>query len=382
MEFFNTLPGIDAALQGWGGIAAAFLLFTLFVTVLLGTARGRARQAEQLGRLTETAERLAAAQATLTGRVEQSQVTMQMQIEALASRVDGGLDGLGVRTEGVLLAVHERLAVIDAARRTIGELNSHVIDLKQVLSNKQARGAFGEQQLVDLVAAALPPDGYRLQAQLSNGLRADCLILLPSPPGPIAVDAKFPLESYQALQYATDEPARLRAARAFSADVGKHIRDIAEKYMIAGETAESAILFLPSEAVYAELHARHRNIVEESFRRRVWIVSPTTLWATLHTLRAVLRDVRLKDAARRLQGELDALLGDLKRLDEGAHRLDRHFAHAADDLHRLRLTARAIAARAERIDPSAIEAEPFPDPAPAPQGESPLRPMDDGPQAA
>jgi len=362
MTLSQLVPNIDAGSLPWLALAAAGLVLALLILAALWAAGRRARQGERLARLTDTAERLAAQQATLTGRVEQSQTALQLQIEALASRVDGSLDGLGVRTEGVLQAVHERLAVIDAARRSIGELNSHVIDLKQVLSNKQARGAFGEMQLIDLVAAVLPPDGYRLQAQLSNGMRADCLILLPAPPGPIAVDAKFPLESYQALQAAADEPARIRAARAFSADVGKHIRDIAEKYIIAGETAESAILFLPSEAVYAELHARHRNIVEESFRRRVWIVSPTTLWATLNTVRAALKDVRLKAAAQRLQGELDALIADLARLDERAQTVERHFVQTTDDLRQLRLTATAVAARAGRIDPSAIETEPTPTP--------------------
>ncbi len=354
---FDDFFGPEAVSIPWPALAAALLLGAVLLLAGLLLA-GRRREREHLSHLADTAERLTAAQATLTGRVEQSHASLQLQIEALAGRVDSSLDGFGVRTEGVLQAVHERLAVIDAARHAIGDLSSHVIDLKQVMSNKQARGAFGEIQLADLIAAVLPPDAYRLQAQLSNGLRADCLVLLPAPPGPMAIDAKFPLESYQAMQAARDEPARLRAARAFSADVGRHLRDIAEKYIIAGETAESAMMFLPSEAVYAELHARHRNIVEESFRRRVWIVSPTTLWATLNTVRAALRDVRLRAAAHRLQSELDALIADLGRLDERADALDRHFAQTADDLRRLRTAAAAAADRARRIDPAMIETDP------------------------
>ncbi len=357
---FDDFFGPEAVSIPWPALAAALLLCAviLLAGVLFAAVTGRRRERERLSHLAETAERLAATQATLTGRVEQSHASLQLQVEALAGRVDSSLDGFGVRTEGVLQAVHERLAVIDAARHAIADLSSHVIDLKQVMSNKQARGAFGEIQLADLIAAVLPPDAYRLQAQLSNGMRADCLILLPAPPGPMAIDAKFPLESYQAMQAAGDEPARVRAARAFSADVGRHLRDIAEKYIIAGETAESAMMFLPSEAVYAELHARHRNIVEESFRRRVWIVSPTTLWATLNTVRAALRDVRLRAAAHRLQSELDALIADLARLDERADALDRHFAQTAEDLRRLRTTAAAVADRARRIDPAMIEADP------------------------
>jgi DNA recombination protein RmuC len=365
MDLVAILASLDAP-QAMALAAAAGAV--LLLAVLWGRATAqRARQDERLARLAEAAERLSAAQAVLSGRVEQSQTAVQLQIEALAARIDGSLDGLGVRTEGVLQALHERLAVIDAARRSIGELNAHVVDLKQVFSNKQARGAFGEVQLADLIGAVLPPDAYRLQAILSTGVRADCLITLPSPPGPIAIDAKFPLEGYQELMAAPDEAARNRAARRFSADVGRHIRDIAEKYIVAGETADSAIFFLPSEAVYAELHARHRHLVEESFRRRVWIVSPTTLWATLHTLRAVLKDVRLAGAARRLQADLDGLIADLARLQQQAERLDRHFTLAVEDLRQLRLTTAATSARAGRLDPAAVvnaEADGAPPPAP------------------
>jgi DNA recombination protein RmuC len=175
------------------------------------------------------------------------------------------------------------------------------------------------------------------------------------PPGPIAVDAKFPLESYAALRAAADETRRIQAGRAFAADVLRHVKDIEEKYIVPGETADSALLFLPSEAVYAELHANFRNVVEESYRRKVWIVSPTTLWATLHTIRAVLKDVRLREQAGVIQAELRALTADVDRLDERVSKLQRHFEQAQEDVRQIRVSTDKVTRRAETIDERLLE---------------------------
>jgi DNA recombination protein RmuC len=225
-----------------------------------------------------------------------------------------------------------------------------MVELQHVLSNKQARGAFGEVQLHDLVANVLPPSAFTLQATLSNGNRADCLLKLPDPPGAIVVDAKFPLESNTALRHARDEAARIQAGRAFSAAVAKHVRDIEERYIVPGETADSALMFLPSEAVYAEMHANFRAAVEDSFRRRVWIVSPTTLWATLNTVRSILKDVRLREQAGLLQAEMQALHDELGRLDERAGRLQRHLEQGIDDVRQVRRLAGRLSARSARIE--------------------------------
>jgi DNA recombination protein RmuC len=205
-------------------------------------------------------------------------------------------------------------------------------------------------QLRDLVVALLPAPAYAFQATLGNGCRADCLLKLPDPPGPIVVDAKFPLESFRALREAGRPEEKARAGRAFAADVLRHVRDVEAKYIVPGETADAALMFLPSEAVYAEVHGHFTAVVEESFRRKVWIVSPTTLWATLSTLRAVLRDVRLREQAAVIQGELRALGCDVARLDAGAGRLQRHLERAAEDLRQVRAMGERIAARAARID--------------------------------
>jgi DNA recombination protein RmuC len=256
--------------------------------------------------------------------------------------------------------VHERLAVIDAAQSSIHQLSQQVGGLQDLLSNKQARGAFGEVQLHDLVSGLLPPAAFQMQATLSNRYRVDCLLRLPDPPGPIGIDAKFPLESFRALKAAADAPGRARAGRQFAQDVQRHIQDIAAKYIIPGETADSALMFLPSEAVYAELHGQFGAVVEQAFRAKVWIVSPTTLWATLNTVRAVLRDVQLREHAHVIQAELRALAEDLGRLDERASNVQRHFDQALDDVRQIRISADKAAVRAARIDLSRRAAAPPP----------------------
>jgi DNA recombination protein RmuC len=349
------LPAAISAVAGLEvilGIAAGFAVavFLALIVLLVRAERGRGEASLLLARVSELSEAQAAVQAELVGRLTHSQHGVGERLEALAARVGDGLIRQTERTGEQLRVLHERLAVIDAAYKTIGELTTQVGGLQELLANKQARGVFGELQLRDLVAAVLPPANFTLQATLGNGMRADCLLRLPDPPGPIIVDAKFPLESFRALRAARDEAARVRACRSFSQDVLKHVRDIAEKYIVPGETADSAMLFLPSEAVYAELHANFPNVVEESYRRKVWIVSPTTLWATLNTLRAVLRDVRLRQEAHVIHAQLAALIDDLGRLDQRAANLQKHFAQASEDLRQLCLTAEKVAARAGRID--------------------------------
>ncbi|MDH5189268.1 MAG: DNA recombination protein RmuC, partial [Rhodospirillaceae bacterium] len=208
---------------------------------------------------------------------EQLRRTLEERLEAASKRLGDGLSHHTEKTGDAMKQVHERLAVIDVAQKNLTDLSTQVVGLQDILSNKQARGAFGEVQLENLVQDALPPGVYGFQETLSNGRRADCVLHLPNPPGSIVIDSKFPLESYRALVAATDDDSVKIAGRSFSSDVKKHIVDIAEKYIIPGETAESALMFLPSEAVYGELHANFQNLVDESQRRRVYIVSPSTV---------------------------------------------------------------------------------------------------------
>ena len=244
-------------------LAAAGIL--VLAAVLLLSLRGRGddmvravdgmvqAQGALAGRLAQLAETQVATQAQLAERLQAQERALSRAVEErladMAKRLDDGMQQSAHRQATTLHDLRERLAVIDAAQKNITELSAQVVSLQDILSNKQSRGAFGEIQLADLVQSTLPPSAYEFQATLPGGKRVDCLLKLPNPPGPIGVDAKFPLESWHLLRAAKDETEKTQASRAFAADILKHVRDIAEKYIIPGETAESALMFLPSEAI-------------------------------------------------------------------------------------------------------------------------------------
>jgi DNA recombination protein RmuC len=291
------------------------------------------------------------AQTALADTVQRVEQSLRDQERTLAGLLGERLEKSEKATGQVITDLRERLARIDEAQKKIGDLSTQVVSLQQILTNKQARGAFGEVQLNDLVSNALPPSAYTLQFTLSTGARADCLLKLPNPPGSIAIDAKFPLESYHLLRAAApgDAPALAIAQRAFQAAMRKHITDIRDKYIVPGETAESALLFLPSEAIYAELHANFGGIVDESYKARVWIVSPTTMMATLNTVRAVLKDVQMREQAGEIQKLVNLMMGDTKRLQERVDNLKRHFTQTEKDLRDIDTSAVQIMRRGERI---------------------------------
>ncbi len=318
-----------------------------------GQGQGMGDTGEIVGRLAQMAESQAATQAQLSERLQAQERSVTKAVEErlteFSKRLGDRLQLSANQSQTTLTDLRERLAVIDKAQKNITELSSQVVGLQDILANKQARGAFGEIQLRDIVESILPPSAYAFQVTLSNGKRVDCLLDLPNPPGPIAIDSKFPLESYQDLRNAREEPAIAAARRALTADLRKHVRDIAEKYIIPGETAESALMFLPSEAVYAELHANFRGVVEESFRARVWIVSPTTLMATLNTVRAIFKDVRMREQAGLIQAEVHTLLKDVARLDDRVGKLQNHFGQASEDLRQIRISTEKVTKRGEKI---------------------------------
>ena len=318
-----------------------------------------AGQHDLAGRLAQMGEAGVAAQARIDERLHAQErllsKTLEERLAAITRRLGDGMEKSTTQSLETIGEVKKRLALIDAAQKTIAELGGQVVSLQEVLSNKQARGAFGEIQLNDLVSAILPPSAYAFQVTLGTGSRADCLIKLPNPPGPIAIDAKFPLESYHALRNATDDEARTRAGRAFRTAIATHINAIADKYIVPGETAESALMFLPSEAVYAELHANFVDVVERSYRARVWIVSPTTLMATLNTVRAVLKDVRMREQAGVIQTQVLALLEDVTRLDERVAKLQRHFEQAGEDVRQIRISTDKVTRKATRIEEIQLE---------------------------
>ncbi len=310
--------------------------------------------AELVGRMAQMAESHAAQQSRLAERMQaQERVLAQVLDQGLTEvsrRVGEGLQQGTDRTTETLHDLRERLALIDAAQNNLRTLSEQVVGLQDILSNKQARGAFGEVQLHDIVTAALPQDAYGFQVTLSNGRRADCMILLPNPPGPIAVDAKFPLNGYQAYRNAETDAERKAGAKQFRDDVIKHVKDIAARYILPGETAESALMFLPSEAVYAELHATFREVIELSYQHRVWIVSPTTLMATLNTVRAVLKDVHMRKHAGTIQREVGALMQDVQRLDGRLQGLFGRVDQMQREIPQVQASMNKIIGRAQKIE--------------------------------
>ena len=339
-------------------IAAAALVVAAIAVLRGGRNAGvdalAAQQAELAARLSQIAETEAVHQRNLGERLQAQEriitKTLEERLADVSKKVGDTLQQSHTRSSETMSKIQQRLAVIDAAQKNITDLSAQVVQLQDILTNRQARGLFGEVQLQDLVQAALPPSAYEFQKTLSNGKRADCLLKLPNPPGSIAIDAKFPLESYHAMRNAPDDAAKAQYGRAFAADVLKHVRDIADRYIISGETAESALMFLPSEAVYAELHANFAETVEKSWRARVWIVSPTTLMATLNTVRAVLKDATMREQAGVIQQEVQAMLEDVARIDERVDALQKHFGQAEEDLRKIRISTDKVTKRGEKIE--------------------------------
>lgn len=345
-----------------GGTALVLLVF--LVLILRAAARASSTAAPLMREVSWLSSRLQAlgdGQERLAGGLhhvsETQAVSQTAMLQVMESRLaevqrqmTEALHGTSTRTARSLGELQQRLATIDKAQANIEKLSGNVLSLQDILSNKQTRGAFGEIQLHDIVQKALPKDAYTMQATLSNGRRADCLIHLPNPPGPIAIDAKFPLEAYEALRRA-DSPRLLQeAAQLMRTAVRSHIRAISEKYILEGETADGALMFLPSEAVYAELHANFPDVVREGFAAKVWIVSPTTCMATLNTMRAVLKDARMREQAGAIRKELALLHADIDRLGTRVESLDRHFGQAAKDIEDIKISSEKAGKRARRLD--------------------------------
>ncbi|MBV1895032.1 MAG: DNA recombination protein RmuC [Rhodobacteraceae bacterium] len=302
----------------------------------------------QMTQMVET--RLGSLQQQMNDRLAENAMKSARSLTDMQERMKDTLHGTSKQTTTSLTQLQERLAAIDKAQDNITKLSSDVLGLQDILSNKQTRGAFGEIQLNDIVSKALPADSYALQATLSNGKRADCLIHLPNPPGPIVIDSKFPLEAYEALRRAETPAQTKEATRMMRTSVRTHIKAISERYIIEGETADGALMFLPSEAVYAELHANYPELVREGFAARVWIVSPTTCMATLNTMRAILKDARMRDQAGAIRKELGLLYADVDRLGDRVSNLDKHFGQASKDIAEIKISADKAGRRAQRLD--------------------------------
>ena len=343
------------------GAGFLFLLLLMAVRASMRTAKLAEPLAQQMGALGQRVQALGEGQERLAGGLHhvseaqaQSQTSMlqlmEQRLALVQQQMNENLHGSARRTAQSLGDLQQRLSAIDKAQDNITKLSGDVLSLQDILSNKQTRGAYGEIQLNDIVTKALPSDSYTLQATLSNGNRPDCLIHLPNPPGHIVIDSKFPLESYEALRKAKTDRELNEAAKFLRSSIKKHIKDISSKYIIEGETADGALMFLPSEAVYAELHANFPELVRDGFAARVWIVSPTTCMATLNTMRAILKDARMREQAGAIRRELGLLFQDVERLGTRVENLDRHFGQAAKDLSEIKISSDKAGRRARRLD--------------------------------
>jgi DNA recombination protein RmuC len=272
------------------------------------------------------------------------------RLDSVGARLGAGLETQAQTTGESLGKLNERLAVIDAAQSRLSEMTREVVSLKSVLADKQARGAFGQGRMEAIVRDGLPSGAYEFQATLSNRARPDCVIRLPGDPRLLAVDAKFPLEGFTALRAARDEDGRKVAQARVRADIGKHVKDIAERYLLPGETQDVALMFVPSEAIYSDLVEQFDDVVQKAHRARVVIVSPTLMMMAISVAQSILRDARMRDEGRQIQVEVGKLMNDVRLLAERASKLEAHFAQAQEDVHGLGLASARIARRAERIE--------------------------------
>ena len=346
--------------------AGGFALVVMILLLMVARAAGRAAQAtapltNQMEYLNQRVQTIGDGQQQLAGgltHVSEAQAAqqnnmlklMEARLAAVQEQMTLNLTTNAKTTANSLGELQQRLVTIDKAQDNIQKLSGDVLSLQDILANKQTRGAFGEIQLQEIVSKALPSDAYTWQATLPNGKRADCLIHLPNPPGPIVIDSKFPLEAYEALRNAKTELDTRDAVKFMRTSVKAHIKAISEKYILEGETADGAIMFLPSEAVYAELHSNFPELIREGFEARVWIVSPTTCMATLNTMRAILKDARMREQAGAIRTALRQLHRDVELVVDRVDKLNTHFTQARKDIEGISTAAERAGKRAHKLD--------------------------------
>jgi len=352
------------------GLFAALLVALLVVVVRQARARAeearlQLEEAEALRiRSAETERHLAdmmRIQSEMTGRMQTMSEIFGSRTSDLARLVNERLDSQGQRigaamqetnakTNDSLAKLQERLAVIDRAQANISQLSQNVVSLQSILANKQTRGAFGQGRMETIIGDGLAPNAYAFQATLSNGSRPDALVYMPNGAPSLVIDAKFPLESWQRFTAAAEGEDPRFAASGFRNDMGVHIKAISEKYLIAGETADTAFLFVPSESIFADLHEHFEDVVQRALKARVVIVSPSILMLSIQVVQALLRDVRMREEAYRIQTEVRALLGDVGRLDERVRKLQTHFTQANNDIGDILTSSTKVLRRGERIE--------------------------------
>ncbi|MGH6816306.1 MAG: DNA recombination protein RmuC [Hyphomicrobiaceae bacterium] len=352
-------------------VAAASVILgialTVYALVRVGTALKAVQNGHTMRESTEAVlldtrlRELATAQNEIAGRFSQSiesqarshsdlQRAVAERLEALDSRLGENLKETAAKTAETLGGLQLRLGLIDEAQKNLMDLSGQVVGLQQILSNKQARGAYGQGQMEAIVRDALPGNVYEFQATLSNKNRPDCLIRLPGSRCAIVIDSKFPLEAFELLKSAGSESEKRAAETRVRADVGRHIRDIAEKYLIAGETQAPAIMFVPSESLYAELHDSFSDLIQKAQRAQIIVVSPNILMLAINTVQTVMKDTRMREQANLIQKEVGLMLNDVRLLSDRVGKLQTHLGQAEGDIKSILISAGKVVGRAERIE--------------------------------
>ncbi len=340
--------------------AFALLLLLLVVTLVLAWRgqSGRRRERELAEARTADLEyKLAEVSGALNQFAVQAQNNqahlhraLDERLDAVSHRVGQGLADQSQRTAESLGQLHERLAVIDVAQNNLVSLSNEMLSLKDILSNKQTRGAFGQGRMEAIISDGLHARAFEFQATLSNGTRPDCLITLPDSRLKLVIDAKFPLEAYNDMREAVDDASRVEAESRLRSDVMKHVKDISEKYLINGETHETGIMFVPSESIYVELNERFEDVVQRAHRSRIILASPNVLMLLIQTMQAIVRDAAMREQAGVIQAEVVKLLEDVTRMNERVTKLRTHFTQTSSDLDQLSTSTDKVIKRASRIE--------------------------------
>lgn len=343
------------------GLSLLGTFVVLFIVLIIVVVRASSLQSQETLRQSAYSQALDSELAELKGRLQTlAEVTVTRQSEVsrnLHDRLDNISQNLGQnltqnreKTSESLSQLQERLSIIDTAQKNLTELSSQVVTLQDILANKQSRGAFGQARMETIIQDGLPQNAYTFQATLSNGKRPDCLVHLPNNPASIVIDAKFPLEGFEAFRIARAELERKEVVKLVRKHVGTHIDEIAQKYFLPGETQDTAILFVPSEAIYADLHEFFPDIVQKAYRARIIIAAPNMLMLAVQTIQSIMKDVQMREAAGLIKREVTKLMDDIHRLRDRTLNLQRHFGQANKDIEQILTSSDKITSRGRRIE--------------------------------
>ena len=350
-----TLDPVLVLLGLFGFAVLALLVLVVIVAVHVSRRRREARDSNaQLAELKGRLQTLAELSVTRHGELARA---VNERLDRMTHRVGSDLTETARKTTDSIAKLHERLAVIDSAQKNLTDLSSNMVSLQEILANKQARGAFGQMRMEIIVKDGLPKGAFTFQATLSNGKRPDCLLHMPNTKAGVVIDAKFPLEGFEAFRVARAPEEKKEAARRVRIDVGRHVDAMAERYFLPGETQDTAILFVPSEAIYADLAEHFSDLVQKAHRARIVICAPNMLMLAVQTMQAILKDVKMREQAHLIQREVTRLMDDMARLRERVLDLQRHFGQANQDIEKILTSSERIASRGSRIENLEFEGE-------------------------